>query len=523
MARNEAKAKSARRALRDLPNNNNNNTHTNSSNDCGRFSKSIKTTKKRISEKEIEKQQTASTIQRQHQEAKEEEEDCLDLLLLVQSDLSSLTRQIDEIVAQAFEVKTTSKQGRREIESFSHVLSDMISSLKPWVPRFQKALSRSPSAEFGVKCLANKTVSAVNDDDKFEVESPKQTGRNSLISPSPLVSWRAADANIDRGRHLFLLTPLPMSKTLSSKRMDLSKSLFEGFTPNHPVVEVPSFLTFSQHENDDWLQGTATKPTPEKPSDSVVTEAKTIVDSQCVSSPIFSKTDHSVLVMTPYLKMSPPKSCVLLEPFSESTHKGRFMVRKSTPFPVGMLAHISESSSDSEASSEDLASKYPELLGIQRACDKPNVGKKEFETSPGWLFSPPKTCVLLEPPDEKSPDTIAVDHRLSITAPDSNQQIKLSLFKEDNDQPCNKVSAEPRVNSLTLAESTPMWKEPESTMTKGKRPGENTLKKELWTKFEAASSYGLRLDVSSLQRTAQKGFLDMLDEVSCDGECPVDI
>ena len=54
-----------------------------------------------------------------------------------------------------------------------------------------------------------------------------------------------------------------------------------------------------------------------------------------------------------------------------------------------------------------------------------------------------------------------------------------------------------------------------------KRPGENTLKKELWTKFEAASSYGLRSNVSALQRTAQKGFLDLLDEVSCDGESPV--
>ena len=82
-------------------------------------------------------------------------------------------------------------------------------------------------------------------------------------------------------------------------------------------------------------------------------------------------------------------------------------------------------------------------------------------------------------------------------------------------------STGPISDSLLLVESTPMWEEPESTVRTGKRPGENTLKKELWTKFEAASSYGLRSNVSALQRTAQKGFLDLLDEVSCDGESPV--
>lgn len=70
---------------------------------------------------------------------------------------------------------------------------------------------------------------------------------------------------------------------------------------------------------------------------------------------------------------------------------------------------------------------------------------------------------------------------------------------------------------MTAVESTPIWKEPASTMRRGKRPGENTLKKELWTKFEAASTYGIRLNVSALQKTAQKGFLDMLDEASRDG------
>lgn len=69
-----------------------------------------------------------------------------------------------------------------------------------------------------------------------------------------------------------------------------------------------------------------------------------------------------------------------------------------------------------------------------------------------------------------------------------------------------------------LIESTPLWKEPESTFRGGKRPGENTLKKELWVKFEAASTYGFRFNASAVQTTSKTGFLDMLEEASCDGE-----
>ena len=70
---------------------------------------------------------------------------------------------------------------------------------------------------------------------------------------------------------------------------------------------------------------------------------------------------------------------------------------------------------------------------------------------------------------------------------------------------------------MTLVD-TPVWKEPASALATGKRPGENTLKRELWTKFDAASSYSLRLNASAFRGTAKKGFLDMLDEASCDGE-----
>jgi len=57
---------------------------------------------------------------------------------------------------------------------------------------------------------------------------------------------------------------------------------------------------------------------------------------------------------------------------------------------------------------------------------------------------------------------------------------------------------------------------PESSFQRGKCPGENTLKKELWTKFEVASTWGCQPKVPTVQKSAHKGFLDLLEEASCD-------
>lgn len=77
---------------------------------------------------------------------------------------------------------------------------------------------------------------------------------------------------------------------------------------------------------------------------------------------------------------------------------------------------------------------------------------------------------------------------------------------------------QPLDGSFTIIEGTPIWKQSESIIRRSKHPGENTLKKELWTKFEAASTNEIRNNVSVIQETTGKGFLDRLDEVSCDGE-----
>ncbi|KAG6773374.1 hypothetical protein POTOM_020648 [Populus tomentosa] len=487
-----ASKSSVRKPLKDLSNNN------------GRFLKSVNPKKKC---KEIGEKNNVIRVQELQQQ--DDDDGFLDGLLLVQSDLSSLTSQIDELVAQAFKLKATSKEGSEEIESFMHVLSNMLSSLKPWVPRFQKVLS-SHFVE-PEKKLQHKIVSEIIEDGSFDVDNPDKIRMDSLISPSPLVSWRAG-CNVDRGRQLFLLTPLPISKTLSARHQDLPKSVFERIALN-PAAELPSFSTVSGDGNEDLLEEMTTKPTPSKPADSVATEGKLY----CVSSPVFSKQNRSV-VITPCLKMSPPKSCVLLELISHSSHKGDNRFRKSTPFPHGIHSHIYESSGSE--GSEDLAMKYPELLGIQRAY-KSRIGIKDLEASPNWSFSPPKTCVVLKPPLEKSLDIKAADHCLKVHAPVSNQQTNPTPSKEYGvkggchqiKKPCNEAEAILSSSKVTI-ESTPLWKEPESTIRTGKRPGENTLKKELWTKFEAASTYGFRQNASAFQGTAKKGFLDMLEEAS---------
>ncbi|KAL2624767.1 hypothetical protein AAZV13_07G013700 [Glycine max] len=375
--------------------------------------------------------------------------------------LELMNSQIDEVVVQAIEVnyknnKTISKEGKTQIESFSRVLSDMLSSLKPWLPKIQNALNPQD---------------IVSDDETRECDRPKpeETTLN-LVSPSPLVSWRA-NCTVKRGRQMFMLTPLPLSSKHHQPK------------PYFPPPTTSSTTTFKDSD--------MVKPTP-------------------IKQKLPNNQDRSMLVMmTPCLKMSPPRSCLLLEPISEiSRLGGDHKVRKGTPYPVGI--HCSDSkSSGSDDSSRDLSLMYPELQGIHKS----GIGKKTVEVSPDWLTSPPKTCVLLEPPDEKK-----IDGHLCVQIADNIFNEQVSKFEDDdvsNDhnqakESCNQDNF---VGNLSHVESTPM---PESSFQRGKCPGENTLKKELWTKFEVASTWGCQPKVPTVQKSAHKGFLDLLEEASCD-------
>ncbi|KAK4269314.1 hypothetical protein QN277_022486 [Acacia crassicarpa] len=442
----EVNAKSERKPLRNVTNNYDR-----------RFFKSMNV--KMVSQKQ--KEETAKE--------EKEDDDVLDRILLVHSDISSVLHQIDELVAQAFRLKTTSKEGRKEIESFSHVLSDMLSSLKPWAASFQRAISTTSEES---ECqpqqvLAKKPVSNEVTEESKVCDCPEEPKLDLLVSPSPLVSWRA-NCTIERG---------------------MPDCSFDAVVVN---------------------------PTPLKPSASVAIQEANARERGSISSPLFPKRGSSMLVMTPCLKMSPPKSCVLLEPISEICDPGKDngRVRKSTPFPVGIHYSDSESSESSGSdASKGMALKYPELLGIQH-ISKSGAGKKRVEASPDWFMSPPKTCVLLEPPDDKAFDLEKGDKGLQMTdAVISNKEIsKLEeIVFEDHNQTKKSCNKEHLGGNLS-----PMWLEPQSSFRAGKCPGENTLKKELWTRFEAVSTKGLLSKTPAVSNSTQKGFMDLLEEASYD-------
>ncbi|KAM7476007.1 hypothetical protein LguiB_023250 [Lonicera macranthoides] len=429
-------------------------------------------------------------------------DDALDRLLLVHSHISTLIHQIDGLVVQA--LKVTSKKGRKEIESFADVLFEMQTSLKPWVPRFQKALfSPSTITESQLEQpLVHKTPS-VNEDIRESIDSPDESKMDSLVSPSPLVCWRA-ESTTENGRQLFLLTPLPRPKTCSSKALESSKLIFDKITSNTAGGPPPSHFAFSENMNGDWLESVALKSTPFKPSDSIASNFERNLTLDCGSiSPTPCKKTSSMFALTPCLKMSPPKSCVLLEPVSEVFHKYNPLVCKSTPFPDGV-----QNFSDSKSSGGEV-SEHSETFGIEPSQKLENRQKVTEEWS-NWFMSPPKTCILMEPSGEKFLNNSATDC--------VNQQINLFSMNENGTQGGQALTNKSHNQEI---ENTPMWKDPESAMQTGKLPGENTLKKELWTKFEAATTSGIRINVPALQETARKGFLDRLEEASCDEASPL--
>lgn len=436
-----------------------------------------------------------------------DENGVLDRLFFIHSDISSLINQINELVVQALGL--TSRKATKEVESFANFLSEMQDSLKPWIPRFKALFDESPGPENLVEQSVASEIAPANAEMNY-VESPEQTTMVSLVSPSPLVSWRA-DGNIEHGRQLFLLTPLPRSKELLFECDENSKSMLKNVT-SRKSIQPPIIFDAVRQTNDNILEGISVKPTPCKTSDCNL-------ETKRVSPENFVKTDGWMLGMTPCLKISPPRTCVVLEPISEITKKGGHAVYKSTPFPLRV--EISEGYEDSESSSskvsEHTSVKYPDFLGIKfgKGCIS---RRKAVEESPIWLMSPPKSCVLMEPPDDKI--LLRADiGKPSIKGVSTLEKEKNLLSGKKNDvqdYPYTKITCKRGVGgSCGMVDCTPMLKEARSTIQRGKHPGENTLKKELWTKFEAASTNGIGFNVSFLPKTAtQKGFLARLDEVS---------
>ncbi|KAJ9568432.1 hypothetical protein OSB04_004398 [Centaurea solstitialis] len=394
----------------------------------------------------------------------------LDRLLLVHSDLSVLIHQIDELVVQALEQKVTNK---KEIESFAQVLSDMQTSLKPWVSRFKKVNSTHTTAsenQFGASLASKKATPFINKDKSKVLESPNiYKFDDFLVSPSPLVSWRA-DCAAEGGRNLFLLTPLPRPTAFKSKLKESSKLVFEKITDDATFAPVAENLN----------NGIEVKP--------MLTNAKSTMAREFSSPEKMVTRNDSMVVSTPYLKMSPPKSCILLEP--ECCNKNIIGTKIPTVDPVNGGRSSDSEPSSSQQPSGHLALKYPEIFGI-RPADKLRNVRKAVEESPNWCMSPPKTCVLLE---------------LSDDGP--IQDVQTNLVKAGG-------GIQSVVSRNEVIVNTPMCKDLDTTVLRGKRAGENTLKKELWMRFEAAT-VDVAVDHKTPKGLVNKGFMDLLEEVSLD-------
>lgn len=406
-------------------------------------------------------------------ETVKEEEDCeRDLLYLVHSDISSLLHQIDELVVKATKLKTLSKQ---EVESFRSVLSDMHSSLKPWFPRLQEALLSKEQEERSL-------MSASKEEELYDVESPEPTGFEPLVSPSPLVAWRGGDHNPDKGRHLFMLTPLPLQKSEFLKSKLKSKRVFPNPAATQPLQ--------ASKETSDCGLGVESMKTAGLGGNSLV-PLMDLSESLVESEPL------------PSVKMSPPKTRTLFKPVPQ---RGKHEACKSTCSELGASTFNGSQSSESSGIDEtdDLYSKYPELMGLKHA---PIARKTDLEASPVWWFSPPKTSVLLElPVNEKKPtDETGVSRTVS-------------SFAFTNVKPEAAAHTKEASRSMVV-ESTPLMKEEESVMTKNRpRAGESTLKKELWTRFEEASTHenlfsSKTTTTTTMRGNKKKGFMEMLEEV----------
>ncbi|XP_010422225.1 PREDICTED: uncharacterized protein LOC104707547 [Camelina sativa] len=421
----------------------------------------------------------------------------LDQLFLVHSDITSVLHQIDELVVQTMKrsSKAVTKQGTREVESFRFVLSDMLSTLKPWFPRLQEVISDSElvSKDQEEKLLMStssvRSSKEEEEEDLFDVDSPEPTLFESLVSPSPLVHWRGGDHNADKGRQLFLLTPLPLGKSEFLKHQNASKLTAKRTFPTAAAAANQSFQVSKETSDNDSLGGELMKTA-----------------GLGNSSPVLRRKIQSELLMTPCLKMSPPKSCTLFRPVLEPSQPGKQGACKSTCSELGASTSNGSQSSGSSGidKAEDLFSKYPELLGIQHA---PITRKTDLESSPVWWFSPPKTCVFVKPVNEKKP----ID--------ETGVSGMVSSFDLPN---INKEAKHTTEGSMSMVvENTPVFKEPESVMTKIRtRAGESTLKKELWTRFEEASiqdedsHLNLMTTTTTVRGNKKKGFMEMLEEAS---------
>ncbi|KAL5202339.1 hypothetical protein ABZP36_013291 [Zizania latifolia] len=461
--------------------------------------------------------------------------------------LAGLVSRIDELICRALQCQTSSKRGKQEIESFSYFLSDTNSSMKQWSSRLEQVLEASPEKSKNVSKYAVGTcsVSAKNGDDKLLCSSSNLQDPDLIVSPSPLVSWRAGSCMVESGKQLFLLTPLPKTKACASRCPKSSTTPLKTIAsvddlklPNIPVLK----LTISDDDRPDLERSMK------------VNEAKTglmtphFIKAKKGSSQIslFSPFSFSVqksggALPSPCLRTALSCKQQRFSPISEGSKKEDILstgpTQSGKPF---------EASGDtlSDEISKDLASRYPDFHGFNQSTIT-TYRRREADDTLDWFLSPLKTCVLMDPSDDKFVPSPARDDKSFINAPWKGlENDNLQTTKEfPDDKPIQTPSVYSKAllgtpwrglesdnlkKTQGISDDTPIqtpvvhnrallgtpWKDMEGSNLNGRQAGETTLKKELWTRFEAVSTNELHFDISVFQRSDGRRFVDILEEAS---------
>jgi hypothetical protein len=303
--------------------------------------------------------------------------------------------------------------------------------------------------------------------------------------------------------------------------------------PNLPVWK----LTISDDNRPDLEQSVKTKEARATAVTPHLIKAKKGSSEDGLSSPFsFSIQKSRIALPSPCLKTALRGKQHVFSPISEGSSKDGVLsagAAESDNKP-------SAASDDMLSDEKDLASRYPDMYGFNLPTGDVRR-RREADEALDWFLSPLKTCVLMDPSptddkpipvqakdtpckglesskmkgrqelsDHNSIQTSAVHRKALLGTP--RKGLESNNLKGRQEVPDDNPIQTPAVHSKALL-GTP-WKGLESTNLKGRHAGETTLKKELWTRFEAVSTNDLHFDKSVFQKSDGRRFIDMLEEES---------
>lgn len=485
-----------------------------------------------------------------------------DRLHAVHASLARLINEIDGLVAHAHKVNLANKLDVCDLECFIEVLSRTHLTLQEWVPKFEQPFGHcsvtvkkqtvppSPAVSSSIAC----------DENLF----PLDEFANSL-PPSPLVAWPLGIKG-DCEKELFLLTPMPKSRptctdsivfpaseviasvekgesasmeAVNPQQMEavtprIAKKLlwkctqsFEGKLPNFekedtlkilstPGLEISPpktcallrpMLESSEQGQDDSIEST---PPPtvriptfdESPSEDLDLQ---IPKSLRIKYPYLFKNEAedslpgTPVQTSPRFKVSPPKSCVLLLPsngvLSDDVPESQKVNERDKASPLSDCPprfSLSENLTKAGEHEKTIEQKIPTKEGLK--------AKHLGSSSDTLLYSTLSSKMMqTKGGKNKSPEPSETRSELGLVHLDKN------------------ILSDSASSGFTMPRSTQVSKiDTKFLLNKektGKQPGEETLRRELWSKLKAESADRPSIGTSACP-TARKDFLCKLDKAS---------